>query len=98
LDVDETPPTITFSGNQGTYTVDQTVNITCSASDVLSGVATSSCPTISGSASSFGLGASSFGASVVSRAVDGLSFGEGRYEAGRGQRRGRPVVSQGSAW
>ena len=38
----------------GTYTVDQTILITCSATDVLSGLRTSSCPTVaSGPAASF---------------------------------------------
>jgi len=48
---DATPPAIVFSGN--TYTVDQTVNVTCSASDALSGIATSSCPSASGEAYTF---------------------------------------------
>ena len=40
IDIDTTPPAIMFSGNQGTYTVDQTVSITTTATDALSGVAT----------------------------------------------------------
>jgi WD40 repeat protein len=41
---DATPPTITFTGNSGAYTVAQAVTITCSATDSISGVATSTCP------------------------------------------------------
>jgi hypothetical protein len=44
--VDKTAPTITFSGNNGTYDVDQTVLITCAASDDRSGIATTSCPEV----------------------------------------------------
>jgi hypothetical protein len=54
--IDETPPVITWAGNAGTYTVDQAVAITCTASDALSGVATSTCTDVSGPAWSFGLG------------------------------------------
>jgi hypothetical protein len=56
INIDETPPTITYTGNAGTYSVNQTVAISCSASDALSGVASTSCSTISGPAWSFGLG------------------------------------------
>src|SRR5207302_1259493 len=31
--LDKTPPTVTYSGNAGVYTVDQPVNITCNAAD-----------------------------------------------------------------
>ena len=44
--LDLTPPTITFSGNVGTYTVDQTISITCEATDILSGIATTTCPDV----------------------------------------------------
>jgi hypothetical protein len=55
--MDVTPPTITFSGNAGTYTVDQAINITCTATDdggVDEGATT--CPGASGPAYGFGLG------------------------------------------
>jgi probable HAF family extracellular repeat protein len=52
--IDKTAPTMTFSGNAGTYTVDQTILVTCSASDALSGIATTSCPAVaSGPATDF---------------------------------------------
>lgn len=44
--IDKTPPVVQFSGNLGTYTVDQTVVITCSASDALSGLASNTCQNI----------------------------------------------------
>ena len=46
IDIDKTAPAIAFSGNAGTYAVDQTVEITCDASDTLSGVSTTSCPDV----------------------------------------------------
>lgn len=56
LDVDLTRPVVTYNGNAGRYTVDQTVHITCVATDALSGVAGSTCADISGPGWSFGLG------------------------------------------
>jgi hypothetical protein len=44
--LDKTPPVIVVNGNAGTYTVDQTIDITCTILDALSGVASSSCPPI----------------------------------------------------
>ena len=54
--VDKTPPTVTFVGNAGTYTVAQSVSISCSASDALSGIASETCPSVSRTAWSLGLG------------------------------------------
>jgi hypothetical protein len=59
---------VTYSGNAGVYTVDQTVNITCSASDNLSGVVSTTCADISGPAYSFGLGTHSFSATATDKA------------------------------
>ena len=53
---DTTPPTITFSGNAGTYDALATVTITCSASDTGSGVASSTCADVNAPAWSFGPG------------------------------------------
>jgi hypothetical protein len=47
------------NGNAGTYTVDQTINITCSISDALSGLASASCPPINVPAYTLGAGAQS---------------------------------------
>ena len=57
LKIDHTAPVISYPGNQGTYTFDQTVDIGCTATDNLSGVATTSnCDPITGPAFSFGYG------------------------------------------
>jgi hypothetical protein len=66
--VDKTAPTVTYTGNAGTYTVDRTVAITCTASDALSGVATSSCKDIAGPAYTFALGRNSFSATATDKA------------------------------
>jgi CSLREA domain-containing protein len=63
--IDKTPPTVTYAGNAGVYTVDQTVNITCSAADNLSGIDSTTCADISGPASSFGLGTHTFSATAT---------------------------------
>jgi hypothetical protein len=39
-------PIITFAGNRGRYTVSDTIDIECGASDALSGILTASCPSI----------------------------------------------------
>lgn len=44
INIDLTSPVVTFTGNAATYSVDQTLLITCVASDALSGIATTSCP------------------------------------------------------
>lgn len=49
--VDKTAPTVAFSG-ASSYGVDATVSITCAASDAGSGIAASSCPSVSAPASS----------------------------------------------
>ena len=46
IEIDTTPPAISVSGNAGAYAVDQTILITCVASDALSGIATTSCPSV----------------------------------------------------
>lgn len=70
---DATDPAISFGGNAGTYTVDQTVSISCSATDAMSGVATSSCPGASGAAYTFGLGSTTLSASATDNAGNGSS-------------------------
>lgn len=54
--VDTTPPVVTWSGNAGTYTVEQAVLITCAATDTGSGVASTTCADVNGPAHSLGLG------------------------------------------
>ncbi len=53
---DATPPGLKLEGNAGGYLVDETVNITCEATDALSGIASSDCPEASVDAYTFGLG------------------------------------------
>jgi hypothetical protein len=70
VNIDRTPPTVTYSGNAGTYTVDQTVKITCLPTDSLSGIdySKSTCQNISGPAYSFKLGLNSFSATATDKA------------------------------
>jgi hypothetical protein len=65
--IDTTPPTITYSGNAGTYTLDQTVNITCTAMDAL-GVASTTCQDIAGPAYGFNAGVNTFSATATDNA------------------------------
>lgn len=65
---DATAPVITFSGNGVLYGVDQTVSITCSASDAMSGLASSTCPQTSAPAYQFATGATTISASAEDRA------------------------------
>ena len=55
---DATRPAITYANNVGTYALDQTIAITCLATDRTpgSGLAFTTCSAIKGSGSSFGLG------------------------------------------
>ena len=62
--IDLTDPTVNYSGNLGTYSVDQTINITCAATDTLSGVSSTTCENIAGPAYSFPLGLNTFNASA----------------------------------
>lgn len=67
VNIDKTAPTIVFSGGQS-YTVDQTVAITCSTSDGLSGVASSDCSGVNGDAYAFAIGTTSLLARATDRA------------------------------
>ena len=66
--VDKTPPGVTYSGNAGTYAVNRSVSITCSANDALSGVASDTCANVSGPAWSFGLGTHTVSATATDNA------------------------------
>lgn len=68
IDVDLTAPVVTFAGDAGTYSVDQSVAITCSATDALSGVAATTCHDVAGPAWSFAVGANSATASATDKA------------------------------
>jgi hypothetical protein len=65
VNIDLTAPTVSYSGNQGNYQVDQIVTIHCSASDNLSGIASSTCADISGPAYSFAAGTNQFSATAT---------------------------------
>jgi len=73
--IDKTAPTITWSGNAGTYTADQTVAITCTATDSLSGVATDTCQNISGPAYEFLLspGLNTYAATATDKAGNAMA-------------------------
>jgi CSLREA domain-containing protein len=66
--IDKTPPTVTYSGNAGTYTLNQTVNITCSAADNRSGVALTTCVDINAPGTSFDIGTYTFSATAIDNA------------------------------
>jgi polygalacturonase/pectin methylesterase-like acyl-CoA thioesterase len=63
--IDQTAPTVSYSGNAGVYTVDQNVSIKCTTSDLVSGVASSTCKDITGPAYSFNLGTNTFSAQAM---------------------------------
>ncbi len=63
VQIDQTPPVITYGGNAGTYTVDQTVHINCTAADPLnsngtagSGLASTTCANVDSPAYAFAAG------------------------------------------
>ncbi|HKP19692.1 MAG TPA: hypothetical protein VJT84_14545, partial [Gaiellaceae bacterium] len=69
ISIDKTKPTVVYSGNLGTYAVDATVNITCTASDTGgSTLASSTCANITGLGSSFGPGPHTFSATATDKA------------------------------
>lgn len=65
---DTAAPTVTFTGNAGTYTVDQEISISCAAQDSLSGVAADTCSDIVGPAYSFVWGTNEVTASATDNA------------------------------
>jgi hypothetical protein len=65
VSLDKTKPTIAYAGNQGTYGVLDTVNITCTASDSLSGLVVNTCANISGPAWQFSLTGNSYTATAI---------------------------------
>lgn len=62
---DVTPPTIAYSSHPATYTVDEHVSITCTATDAESGIASDNCAPIVGDAYAFGLGQHTFSATAT---------------------------------
>jgi hypothetical protein len=68
INIDMTAPSIVFGGNAGTYTVDQTVAITCTATDGLSGIDTADCPEVNSTATALGFGTHTLTATATDRA------------------------------
>lgn len=68
IKLDKIAPVVTYAGNSGSYTVDQTVVITCTPSDNLSGVASSTCAALSGGAYAFQVGSNTFTATAIDNA------------------------------
>jgi hypothetical protein len=73
INIDLTKPVVTYSGNTGSYTVDQVVSITCAATDPVangaaSGVTSTTCKDVHGPAYSFGLGSHSYAAQATDNA------------------------------
>jgi hypothetical protein len=66
--IDTAAPTVTFTGNKGSYGILETVAITCTATDALSGVASSTCTGANGAAWSFGAGAHTLSAQATDKA------------------------------
>ena len=70
--IDKTPPTITYTSNASTYTVDQTVSITCTAADPPnangtpgSGLDSTTCLSVNAPAYSFPLGPNTLSATAT---------------------------------
>ncbi|MEU7749426.1 hypothetical protein [Nonomuraea sp. NPDC049158] len=63
--LDKTPPTVTYTGAKETYGILETVDITCTAADNLSGVATTTCQNISGPAYDFDPAGNTFSATAT---------------------------------
>jgi hypothetical protein len=63
--VDKISPTVTYTGNAGTYSALATVAVTCTPADSLSGVASSTCASVSAPAWSVGGGAHTLAATAT---------------------------------
>lgn len=73
INVDMTPPTISFSNNQSTYSVDSTITIGCTAVDNLSGLATSTCASVDTAAYNYPIGTSTLSATASDNAGNGAT-------------------------
>lgn len=71
--IDKTPPVVSYTGNLGTYTIDQTIDITCSATDALSGISSTTCADIRRPAFELPLGTNTFSATAVDVAGNSAS-------------------------
>ena len=68
INIDLTAPVISYTGNAGTYDASSTVNISCTATDALSGVNTTNCTNIVGPAYAFGVQTSIFSSTATDKA------------------------------
>jgi hypothetical protein len=77
ISIDKTAPALALSTDAATYTVDQSVTVTCTASDALSGIATSSltgvpgttaCQAVTRPAYEFAIGANALSATATDKA------------------------------
>ena len=66
--IDTVGPSVVFAGNAGSYGILDTVSITCTAGDALSGLASSTCPAAHGPGWSFGAGAHTLSAQASDKA------------------------------
>jgi hypothetical protein len=67
VNLDRTAPAVGYTGNAGSYPVDATIDIACSATDALSGIdsAATRCDSISGPAYRFAAGTNTFSATAA---------------------------------
>lgn len=63
--IDQTDPTITYTGNRGTYELDEQVTIECTAADGTSGVASDDCASVDAPAHTFDPGEHSMSAQAT---------------------------------
>ncbi|HYF94286.1 MAG TPA: hypothetical protein VD969_18870 [Symbiobacteriaceae bacterium] len=68
INIDKTGPQVAYDGSSAAYTVDQTIDIRCTAGDDLSGIATSTCADIVGPAYAFTPGRHQHSAAATDRA------------------------------
>lgn len=68
IDIELQPPTLAYTGDQGTYTVDQTIAIACDLTPSLAPIVTDTCTPIQGPAYSFALGVHTYTSSVSDQA------------------------------
>jgi hypothetical protein len=66
--LDTTPPTVTYTGNAGSYGLLDVINIHCVAADAESGIASTTCADITGPAYNFAIGVNTFSATATDAA------------------------------
>ena len=73
INIDTTPPVVSWTGGAQVYDLLETVELTCTATDALSGIATTTCRDVSAPAWSFGPGPASLTATAADRAANTTS-------------------------